>query len=477
MLSSEEAEISGKKAIKSGFWYTFSSVFCKGIGFLTIPVITRVLGQSNFGLYSNFQNWLSTFTIIVGISLASSLISAKYDYKNVFDKYIESILILESLLALFWFVVFLLFSGVFVKIICIDKPLVLIMLIDVFFISVVDIFQHRAIYNLDYKSSVFVNTILSASIALLSILFALIFSNSLYGAIIGYSIPYIVIGIGIICFLIHKGKGIIIDSWKYAIKVCLPYVPHLLSLTLLNSLDKMMITQIRGSKENALYSVAYNCGIIITILGSAVNSAFSPWLGEKLHKKELSEIRTVTKYYIGIFAGVTAVIMLFGPELILIMGGKSYKEANIAIIPIIMGCLFQFVYTIYVDIEQFEKKTKGMAIASVIAAVLNYILNNIFIPEYGYIAAAYTTLASYFILLILHILLVCRMKLLRACSLKYVVVVFAIMIVFSILVCILYDYSLIRYIVIGFILILCFSVALVYKKEIKQFVLSVIKSD
>lgn len=469
-MNSEDSEISEKKILKSGLWYTLSSVFCKGIGFLAMPVIIRILGQSNYGLYSNFQSWLATFTIIISISLASSLISAKYDYKNVFDKYIESILILEFIFALFWFILFLIFSSIFTKIICIDTVLVMIMLIDVFFISVVDIFQHRAIYMIDYKSSVLVNTILSISIAVLSISFALLFNNSLYGVIIGYSIPYITVGIAILLFLIFKGKGIIFDSWKYSVKLCLPYVPHLLSLTLLNSLDKMMITQIRGSKENALYSAAYNCGIIITILGSAVNSAFAPWLGERLHKEELNKIRTVTKYYIGLFAIMTAFVMLLGPELILIMGGKSYKEVNIAIIPIIVGCLFQFIYTIYVDIEQFKKKTKGMAIASVIAAVFNYILNSIFIPKYGYIAAAYTTLASYCVLLILHVLLVWRMDLLKACSLKYVVMVLGAMMVFSFLLFSLYGNSFMRYTIIVLMLILCFIMAIVYNEKIRHYI-------
>ena len=70
--------------------------------------------------------------------------------------------------------------------------------------------------------------------------------------------------------------------------------------------------------------------------------------------------------------------------------------------PVAAGCLLQFVYTIYVNVEQYEKKTIGMAMASAIAALVNYILNYVFIPIYGYIAAAYTTYVGYLILLIIH---------------------------------------------------------------------------
>ena len=46
--------------------------------------------------------------------------------------------------------------------------------------------------------------------------------------------------------------------------------------------------------------------------------------------------------------------------------------------PVAAGCLLQFVYCMYVNIEQYEKKTVGMAMASVVAAGLNFVLNFIF---------------------------------------------------------------------------------------------------
>ena len=74
--------------------------------------------------------------------------------------------------------------------------------------------------------------------------------------------------------------------------------------------------------------------------------------------------------------------------------------------PVAMGCVCQFMYTLYVNIEQYKKKTVGMAIASVTAALINYALNALFIPKYGYIAAAYTTLFGYLVLFIIHMLIV-----------------------------------------------------------------------
>ena len=47
-------------------------------------------------------------------------------------------------------------------------------------------------------------------------------------------------------------------------------------------------------------------------------------------------------------------------------------------------------------------KAKAVSTLAVVAAVLNVILNLIFIPQYGYIAASYTTLVSYVLVVLLH---------------------------------------------------------------------------
>ena len=63
--------------------------------------------------------------------------------------------------------------------------------------------------------------------------------------------------------------------------------------------------------------------------------------------------------------------------------------------------------TAYVD----NGSTKYVMYASVTGAVLNIILNAIFLPVFGYIAAAYTTLFCYIIFMLMHYLF--AMKVIR----------------------------------------------------------------
>src|SRR5699024_1942038 len=118
------------------------------------------------------------------------------------------------------------------------------------------------------------------------------------GRIFGNVLPTILIGFVIYIYFIKKGKKIDISTWKYALPICLPYIPHLLSLTVLNSTDKIMITRMCDSRSTALYSLAYSCGLMITLLMNSINSAFSPWLGTKLNERDYSSVKKMVPTYV-----------------------------------------------------------------------------------------------------------------------------------------------------------------------------------
>ena len=137
--------------------------------------------------------------------------------------------------------------------------------------------------------------------------------------------------------------------------------------------------------------------------------------------------------------------MAVAPEVLLMLGGKKYLSAIYVMPPVAMGCICQFLYTMFVNVEQIKKKTVGMAFASVSAAALNYILNLIFIPRFGYVAAAYTTLVGYIWLLLVHMFLVYRMKMSEAYSYSYVFLTVGVVGIYTLVVNILYTHQLIRY--------------------------------
>ena len=178
-------------------------------------------------------------------------------------------------------------------------------------------------------------------------------------------------------------------------------------------LSAAFVKRLSGAEYTAIYSIAYSAYHIATILFDSMNKAFAPWLLESLHHKNYKDIKKTSKIYISVFVMLVISVLILAPEIIWVLGGKQYAGAVNCIPPLIASCVIQLVYRMYVNIEFYEKKTVGVAIATMIAAAINIILNFILIPmdlEHSYVIASYTTLIGYLFLLIFHYITVRMMK-------------------------------------------------------------------
>lgn len=438
-----------KKILKATAWYTISSFLMKGIGLITIPIFTRLLTKSEYGSYSNFQAWLSIISIIATLSLIASLNRARFDFSENLESYILSNLILGSLSTIVVFSTILLNRRFFCNIFQMDTKYLLIMSGYLLVSPAYDMFLALQRYQYKYVITAILTVAIAVSSIGLSLLFIQVLEDHLWARVLGSTLPTILASIFIYFKFIFAGKKIHIVYWKYSLPICLPYIVHLLSGTVLNSSDRTMITNMCGNESNALYSLAYNIAMIVNIIWGAMNNAYSPWLGEKLNSKEYKEIYKTQYIYIGIYAIIIIGAMLVGPELLLIFGGKSYLEAINVIPPVVLGCFFIAIYTLYVNIEIYEKKTIGMACATVIAAFFNLVTNAYFIPKFGYIAAAYTTLIGYIILYLIHYWLVRKIGLHICYNSKFITLMVICMIIIMIIILILYQYDIARYILMG----------------------------
>ena len=185
--------------------------------------------------------------------------------------------------------------------------------------------------------------------------------------------------------------------WKYAVSLAVPLLPHYLAGIILSHGDRIMISKLCGTGDVALYGVAYNIGMIILLFVAAINSSLTPWIYSKLKLKGIESIQQRSRGVLFFIFCVALGLMLVSPEIVLIFGSSKYANAVNVIPPVAGSVYFIFLYNFLSFPEFYFEKTSFLMWASIIAAGLNVLLNYIFIPVYGFIAAAYTTLACYVI--------------------------------------------------------------------------------
>jgi O-antigen/teichoic acid export membrane protein len=457
--------MSENKVVKATLWYTISNFLLKGIGFITTPIFARILTKGEYGSFNNFAAWLSIISIVATLSLISSLIRGRFDYEKDLSSFVLSNLVLGSLSTVIVSVVLLTNIGFFSGLFALERKYIVMMCLYILVNPAYDMFLTIQRFEYKYKLVVCMSVVSSLSSVGISLLLIRSMQDHLLARVIGVYLPSFLISIVLYTYFIIKGKRVKVDYWKYSLAISLPYVVHLLSGTLLNNSDRTMITNMCGAEETALYSMAYNLAMIVSIMWSSMNSAYSPWFGEKMNEKKYDEIKKNSYLYIGIFSIGIIGIMLVAPEVLLILGGKSYIEAKYVIPPVILGYLFIFLYSLYVNIEQYEKNTLGMAFATIASALFNISMNTIFIPRYGYIAAAYTTLAGYILMFSLHYLIVRKMGYHKIYDTKYIALVSLTLGGISLLALLLYNYNVVRYLVLLLYIFLC-GVLIYLKKNV-----------
>ena len=119
-----------------------------------------------------------------------------------------------------------------------------------------------------------------------------------------------------------------------------------------------------------------------------------------------------------------------------------------------LGCIFFFMYTLFVSTEIYHKKTFGISMRTLVASVFNILTNLTLIPLLGYTVAAYTTLASYLLLLLMHWKVGVRLKVNNYYNSKFIFYISVIMLLLTTLTLIVYRVTFLRYLLLGLLLIL-----------------------
>lgn len=406
MIEKDRECVKNASTVKIAIWYVIGNFFARGVTMLSTPVFTRLMSKGEYGEFSNFVSWENIIVILATLDFSASIIRAKYDFNEKIDEYISSILLFGNFitLGLYFFIEFQ--KDYFMKLFSMDFIYIRMLFIYLLFEPAFSYLQvkHR-IYK---KYKFFVAFSISSAVIRtgVSVILVLIFEDKLMGRISGYLIPVTLLYLCLWAAALVKGKKISWNHIKYGCKISIPLIPHALSGIVLANSDRIMIRHYCGSEATAIYSLGYTVSTVASLLWTSMNQAWTPWLYDNMNIRNKKEIIQNSRIYLGIFLILLIGVFLTAPEMIMIFGGEQYHSAKYVMPPVILACAFQFVYSMYVNIEIFSKKTFMISLGTMGAAILNLLLNERFIPKYGYIAAVYTTTVGYLVLLFFHYFIV-----------------------------------------------------------------------
>lgn len=435
------------KFFKRGLLSIIGSFLVRAVNLISIPIFTRIMNIDEYGQANIFMTYASIFTIILSLDFRGALSKGCIEFEEDDKGFMSSCLFFTSIFSLFIIVITNCYRDFFRAFFYLTSFELNILIIYSYVSFVIMYASENYIFHFKYKE----NTFLSIGVALgnlfCSIFFILTFfhSNRYLGRIFGAFIPTLLIAMGIYIYVLYIGKKIFI--WKYirfSMEMGIPLIPHNLSHFILGNADKIMINNMINSSVSGIYSVIYNVGLMLSVLVEALNNVWIPWLFRKINENKFKDILRNSKLYLIFFSFFTILIEGISPEIVKIISPKEYWEGINIVIWIVFSTYLIFVYTLYVNVEFYYKKTYLISLGTFMAATMNIILNILFLPKYGYFFAAYSTVMSYVALLFFHMFIVSFILKRKIISNIFVFKVLIMMSIYSIVLYFLRDFFIFR---------------------------------
>jgi len=387
------------QTVKVSTAYAVCSILQRCLSFFTMPLFARLLSEEQYGLYIVYQSWAGILTIFITLNLAyGSFSKAMVKFEHDRDGYIASVQGICFVLSVVFLLIYLPLSKCWNLLFELPTSLICVMVAEIVSSTSILLWSGKKRFEFKYKSVVAVTLLMSFASPILAFFLVTNTENKGEARIIGYA--FITIAFGVVFFVINciRGKKIFNkEYWKYGLGFNIPLLAYYLSQVIFNQSDRIMIDHMVSREKADLYGVAYSVAMLLTFVLNAINNSYVPWFYQTIKNKETEKNKRVSLLISILIAFLLCGVIWFAPEIIYIIGDNTYTEAVYVVPPVAVSLLLLFFSQLFINVEFYYEEKKKLVYASLFAAIFNIASNLVFIPVFGYVAAAYTTLVSYLI--------------------------------------------------------------------------------
>ena len=393
------------KVLSNSIIYVLGDVINKAIPFLMLPILTKYLTPEDYGVIASFGAFVGFLTIFIGLSLHGAINVEFFKLKKEeLRVYIVNALLILGVTTGVAFIFVFLFDSILSEKLLLEKEwLYVAVLVSLSqFITLLNTTlwiaeQKPKAYSLYQLSQTF---LLTSMTVLLVIGYGYGWEGQILAMTIG-SIGFALISL----FFLEKRDYFTFEYNKKDIKSLLnfgvPMIPHQLAGWIRTSGDKILLISMVGASSTGLFTIGYQIAMIMTILVTAFNKAWTPYLFSQLNKEDNREqkikiVKYTYLYFILVF--LLFIILYFVSELIFkYLLDEKFLESMKFVVYILIANMFNGMYLMVVNYLFYVHKTKELAKITFSVSMGHLLMSYLFINYYGAIGVAYSGVISMFL--------------------------------------------------------------------------------
>ena len=390
--------------------YVLSGFINAAVPLILIPLLTRFLSPSEYGIVGFFM------LILTGFSMISALGVEGAATRKYFDSDISNLKISEFVGTCLYIIIFTVLALLLVSFFFSQYTPIFIGL-DLFWVlsaviaggcsMIIQLASGQA--QVREKPLIFSFIQILSGITNLSISIILVVSFQLgaEGRMMGILLSFLLMLLISLSILKYFNWIIFRYRYKYlreALDFGLPLLPHSISLFILAMADRYLIGLFLDFDDLGIYVLAMQLAAIFGIFFTSFHNAFTPWLYKNLKKNDPTiqkniVLFTYSYFILFIFLGLLGV--LISPYAIELIADPKYFSAKDLMGFLIFSQIFTGFYLMVVGYLLYEKRTKLLSSITIFSATLNILMFFIFISSFGLKGVALASLIAMFVRFIL----------------------------------------------------------------------------
>lgn len=376
------------------------AVASKFVPVASIFVYSRFMTIEDYGVLNLFTSYLWIFVIIMSLNLHTSVGRYIYTPDADFGRFLGTTLLAIGAIYLFTVTVILAGLGPVAQFLGLPAPVIALMFLVVLGQIAESLFTQITIFHQRSASLLRVMLLKAMVTFALGMVLLATMQSERYLAVLYADAA---VSLAMLAFVLIRLWPQVHWSfrWHHAramFSYALPLIPYMLSLTLLSQFDRVMIDRFHGKEATGLYSLAYNIGILLLMVVTAVLNTFNPAFFDALNKKDYPRVVRDAEGVFDLALLVTAVLVLFGQDLAALLAPAKYAGAFDLVPTVAIGGLCFVIFQIWVRVMAFAHRTALISVIAIMGTAVNIALNYWLLPLYGFKVAAATTVVAYLVM-------------------------------------------------------------------------------
>ncbi|NOY85545.1 MAG: flippase [Nitrospirae bacterium] len=393
-----------KKLAVNSFFSSLSEL-SMGLLFLLFIIAARILGDTQFGVFSFALAYVSIFGIISDCGLRYLYITMVSRDPSLKSKYFENILSLQIFLSLICFAFIYISINLFEKT---DEAKTV-----VYFLAGAEVirslkFFFRFVFRTSERFKLESLTVSLERLALLIVgatLLSLGFGVvSLAATFLFVRIVDFFITLLFVKTILPLRLGFDLSFWPTLLKQGMPFALTGLVMLILLRIDTVMISLIKNDTEVGWYNAGYKLIEAAAFFPAILVNSLLPSISS-LHGKtaEISMLyQRAMRYILLIAIPLSIIAFILAEPIIIFVFGSEYHQTVIVFKILLLSLSFTFIYHVGSTVLSGIGQQKMALYIACAVLLLNIILNAALIPNKGYVGAAIATMVSEFVFCLLY---------------------------------------------------------------------------